>query len=358
MDKPNASISMVNMFQYPVFQVQNGIIVEANQYALAYQLTVGRKIADYLQDHEQDYSEFSGGCLSLDLSISGKNFPVTVMRSGDSDVFHMQADYSREQHRAMALVAQQLRQPLSNALTAADALFPDALIQTDPTKKEQAAQINRGLFQLLRQVGNLSAFGSIGENAVPIMQTRDVVALIDELLAGCVPLAEQAGRKLSCSVIREKISSLVSEQVLERGIYNLIANAIKFSPKGSEITVKLTRNGKRLQLSVQNTDNGLGQDQGNLFLRFLRSPGIEDGRHGLGIGIPLIQHAASVHRGTLLMDQPEESQIRFTLTFPIRQSAYQTLRSPVMYIDYLGGRDHALVELSDVLPASLFEDIN
>lgn len=358
MDKQDPSISMINMFQYPVFCVQNGIITKANQYAQAYQIATGQSIADYLQEHAQDYAEFSGGCLSLDLSISGKLFPVTVMRSGDSDIFHMQPDSDLTQLRAMALVAQQLRQPLSNVLTATDALFPDSAIQDDPAKKELAAQINRGLFQLLRQVGNLSTVGGMGENGVPVMETRDVVALIDELLMGCVPLAEQAGRKITCSIVGEKIGSLVSEDIMVRGVYNLIANAIKFSPDGSEITVKLTRSGKQLHLSVQNEDNGLGQDMGNLFLRYLRSPGIEDGRHGIGLGIQLIRYAASVHHGSLLMDQPEKGQIRFTLSFPIRQSASHSLHAPVMYIDYLGGRDHALVELSDVLPASLFEDIN
>ena len=67
----------------------------------------------------------------------------------------------------------------------------------------------------------------------------------------------------------------------------------------------------------------------------------------------LIRSTAAVHGGTVLVDHPDGVGTRITISFAIRQGK-ATLRSPRMRIDYAGERDHALVELSDVLPAHLY----
>ena len=91
-------------------------------------------------------------------------------------------------------------------------------------------------------------------------------------------------------------------------------------------------------------------------MRYVRDAAIEDCRHGLGLGIPLIQCAAAAHNGTLLMDHPSADSVRFTLTLSTVSSGIPVVKTPFPNFDYLGGWDHGLVELSDVLPASVFED--
>ena len=80
---------------------------------------------------------------------------------------------------------------------------------------------------------------------------------------------------------------------------------------------------------------------------------VEDSRYGLGLGMVLIRSTAAVHGGTVLVDHPEGSGTRITVSFAIHQGE-ATLRSPRMRIDYAGERDHGLIELSDVLPAHLY----
>ena len=69
----------------------------------------------------------------------------------------------------------------------------------------------------------------------------------------------------------------------------------------------------------------------------------------------LVRSAAASHGGAVLIDQPEGGGARVTMTIAIRQSTSGTLRSPILRVDYAGERDHALVELSDVLPAQCYE---
>ncbi|MDY4507211.1 MAG: ATP-binding protein, partial [Candidatus Faecousia sp.] len=105
-------------------------------------------------------------------------------------------------------------------------------------------------------------------------------------------------------------------------------------------------------------DNGPGFAQnllGSVYNRYLRQPCIEEGRNGLGLGMVLVRSAAASHGGAVLIDQPEGGGARVTMTIAIRQSTSGTLRSPILRVDYAGEQDHALVELSDCLPPSLYK---
>ena len=57
------------------------------------------------------------------------------------------------------------------------------------------------------------------------------------------------------------------------------------------------------------------------------------------------------------MDHPDEDTVRFTLTLSTATSKEPVLSSPFPDFDYMGGWDHGLVELSDVLPASAYENL-
>ena len=69
----------------------------------------------------------------------------------------------------------------------------------------------------------------------------------------------------------------------------------------------------------------------------------------------LIRNAAAAHGGTVLIDQPHGFGTRVTLTLALRQDTTNHLRSPMIRVDYAGERDHCLLELSDSLPAFLYE---
>ena len=124
---------------------------------------------------------------------------------------------------------------------------------------------------------------------------------------------------------------------------------------GGKITVQLVHRG-RLYLSV--TDEGDGMDNGtlgNVYTRYLRTTAVTDGPEGIGLGMVLVRSVATMHGGTVLMDAPQGKGTRVTMTLAIRKAQGGSLRSPVLRVDYSGERDHALVELSESLPAALYE---
>ena len=88
-----------------------------------------------------------------------------------------------------------------------------------------------------------------------------------------------------------------------------------------------------------------------LFTRYLRQPGLEDGRFGIGLGMVLIRGAAANHGGTVLIDHPEEDLTRITMTLAIRQNTATVFRSPLLHTDYSGERDHTLLCLLYTSPS-------
>ena len=354
MERPNESLKILNMFTHPVFIVTDGVITEVNHAAEAKGFLAGAPVFDFLDDTLHEYENFKGGYLSLTVKKDGASYLATVVPSENGNAFHLRTSAMGAEFRTMALIAQQLRGPLSGVMNAADSLIPMAADSGDPDKASQAAQMNRNLYQLLRQISNLSAVQHITDGRC-YNQVHQITGLIDEVMANAKIYTQQSKRTLEFTGLYEDIQCLADSDLIERALYNLVSNAVKFSPEESVVSAKLTRSGNKLRFSISNLITP-DTDRNNLFARFMREPGIEDGRYGIGLGLPLIQHVAAAHGGSLLMDLPEKNKVRFTLTLPIRQNTDGVLRTPVITFDYLGGYNHALVELSDILSDELYSD--
>lgn len=358
MEQPNDPISMVEMFMHPVFYVQDGMIAGANQAAQQRQIKIGAPVSELIAIGAEEYTTYTDGYLSLSLCVCECTYTATMSRHEGYDVFHILSEYEDPNLRAMALAAQQLREPLANAMTVADRLFPNEALKGDPSAQEKIAQINRSLYQLLRTVNNMSDAAACKAATSGNMQVLDIVSVFEEVLSRCKELAEQAGRRLEFTGLNQIIYCLTDQQMLERATLNLISNAVKYSPKGSTIRAGLTRNGSKLSFTMENESDGLCDQQlSGVFFRYLREPGIEDGRNGLGLGLKMVQTAAAAHGGTLLVDRPNGTGIRFTMTAAIRQNKENTVRTPGTKI-LSGGYDETLIELSDILPSDLYKDVN
>ena len=344
---------MLDLMQRPAFCVRNQTIVKINTAAAPFLIETGTDVKSLLRTGAEEYAEFEGGCLYLTLSISGHTLGASVVRMENLDIFTIEEEESDPRMQALALAARELREPLSNVMTMTDQLFP--ALETDDCKmQDQMSRINRGLFQMLRILGNMSDAERFTTDTGVRQEIRDICAVMAEIFSRGTALAAHAGVALHYTGYPESVYTLADAQKLERMVLNILSNALKFTPAGGSITAKLTRRGTRMYLSVADSGSGIAENlQGNLFTRYCREAAVEDSRYGLGLGMVLIRSTATVHGGTVLVDHPDGAGTRITVSFAIRQGD-ATVRSPRMRIDYAGERDHGLIELSDVLPAHLY----
>jgi signal transduction histidine kinase len=104
---------------------------------------------------------------------------------------------------------------------------------------------------------------------------------------------------------------------LEIIVANLLDNAVKYSPKGGDVTAQLTMSGDRAVLKVQ--DHGIGiapEDMDRLFVRFSRVPTLID-VPGTGLGLYLARELARLHKGEIVAASKPGEGSEFVLSLPV-----------------------------------------
>lgn len=346
---------VLSLISQPAFFVLDDQISECNDAALRLLIAPGTAISNYIPYESLEYDTFKNGCLILPLQINHRTSSATVTLLGNGRLFVLDAEDHAAELKTLSLTAENMRQPLSAMIASSNSLSHLLDENQDPKVSEHMQQFNRNLYQMHRMLCNMSDVIQYADGVSKYMVCQNIVSLAEAIFQKVQTLAAHCGLKLEYSVPDESILCTIDEQLLERGILNMISNAIKFSEKGGTIHASLFLRGKTAYISV--TDHGPGIPaplMGSVFHRYRRQPGLEDGRYGLGLGLTLVRSAAIVHGGTVLIDRPNQAGTRITISIPIRQGD-ALLRSDRVTIDYAGGWDHALLELSDVLPANLYQ---
>ncbi len=352
MEQKKLQPDMLDFLPQPAFYAQNGSITRVNQAAASKSLEPGTEVSALLKTGAEEYALFQGGELYLSLTVENAPIGASVTRLGDKDVFILEQSCEQEEFHALALAAQELRDPLATIITVSDRLLSN--LKDSDSSAAQLSRFNQGIYKLHRLIGNMSYAEKCNRKAPVYTETCNLRSFFEELSAAADGLVSMSNRTLVYSGLEKDAFCLVNKELLERAFYNLLSNAIKFSPEESVIRITQKRNRNRLYLTVENQkDNFDGKD---FFTGFHRDPGICDGRCGIGLGMVLVRSAASSHNGTVLVEQTE-THTRITMSLLITQSSETAVRSPVLFVDYAGDRDHKLIELSDALPAEAYKNI-
>ena len=146
---------------------------------------------------------------------------------------------------------------------------------------------------------------------------QDVVEITDIAIEGVKMLLR--GHDLKVDEPAEPLEADVDPDRFQIVIRNLLSNAAKYSPAGSDITVSIGR--KEGMATVAVIDHGVGislQDQANLFTRFTR---IQNTQHvqGTGLGLWLSREIARMHDGDLTVESTIGAGSTFVLAVPLKQ---------------------------------------
>jgi two-component sensor histidine kinase len=346
----------LNLLNYPGFAVREGTIVYVNEAAKNRFFECGKNICDLLLTGQEEYSAFTDGCLYLSLCVCGCIYDAAILKMGDFHLFLIEHAPSHSELQALALASQQLRIPLADILAATDSLFSNPDAEVTQAQKQNISQINRGIYQLLRLVGNMSDAARYLENSQSDMTAENISAIIEEVMEKSTALLADADLTLRFKTTQQPVFAPANKEQLERAIYNLVSNAAKFSAAGSVIDASLNIKNDLMYFTVSNSGEGIAKDiRGNIFNRFLRQPSLEDHRFGTGLGMVIVHSAATAHGGTVLVEHPATGGTKVTLTVKLNRNGKAIVRSSVFSVDYAGGHDHGLLELSDILPESVFD---
>lgn len=346
---------VLELFAQPAFLAQDGIVVWCNAAARAL-LTEGQDITQWVDSDM--YSLWSRkGTLQTTLYLDSTLYDTSVRTTPEGDLFvASKSDISSESTAAALLCASAyLRRPLQTITGAARDLFDraDEMDAVDHT----CALLNQSIYQLLRLCGQMTDGGQLllhrrSAHRIP----TDMRAFFDFFVKEVAPLTEGCGVniRLKSSGIAPLFADIDAD-LITRALYNLIANALSYTPRGGEIELFFEKRGKLLFVTLTDNGEGISKDvAANLFQRFgPRTAG--DSRWGLGLGLPMVREIARLHGGSLsLSDNPEGSGTCASFTISLEPTVLK-LRSRTLQYSYCSDYHAGLVELSDVLPADMYD---
>jgi two-component system phosphate regulon sensor histidine kinase PhoR len=230
-----------------------------------------------------------------------------------------EAERDRYQH-AMHFVTHEMRTPLTAIQGSSELMSRYAL--TDEKRKQVAQLINSESKRLARMI---EMFLNVERVSAGEMELKKDSFLARDVMTGCMeraaPLAERKRISVTMDPLRDAVLT-GDRELLEYAFYNLLTNAIKYSPSKTAVTVFGGRDGESYQISVE--DQGIGIDQKEvrkIFQKFYRTRKAEQsGEAGTGIGLSIVEQIVLQHGGKIEVTSTPGKGSCFTLILPVGQA--------------------------------------
>lgn len=354
--------TMLDLLTVPAFTVESGTIAYANRAAQDAMLCAGDPVEPLLVTGQQELAAMKSGSLFLTMKLMGKPREASVHAHGADRIFVVEQEDMDSDLQLLTLAASKLREPLNDVMMLTDQMFPGLMESENPELRRQMAQMNRGLFRILRTVGNMSDAGEfLALDRELQMEPTELCSFFAEVAEKAENLTGGAGVEVQYLCPPADLVAMADRAKLERAAYNLLSNALKFTPPGGHIQVELKKRGNLAVFRVTDDGEGIPDDiLGTVYARFRREPSPGDTRWGIGLGLPLVRRTAAFHGGSLLLHRTPEGGTAAAMTIRLREVRGDKVSAPVLRVDYTGEHDHGLVEMADCLPWQAFEpgDIN
>ncbi|HKP86517.1 MAG TPA: ATP-binding protein [Blastocatellia bacterium] len=226
---------------------------------------------------------------------------------------------NRMKDEFLATVSHELRTPLNAIIGWCHMLRKGGLDKNTAARALETIERNaKSQAQLVEDILDVSRVitGKLRLNIGPV----DVAAVINSAI-DCVQLAaDSKGIRLEVSLDPSARRISGDSSRLQQVVWNLLANAIKFTPSGGRVEVRLERAGPDAQIRVSDTGCGISPDfLPFIFDRFRQADGASTRRHGgLGLGLAIVRHLVELHGGTVFVESSGEGRgATFSIRLPL-----------------------------------------
>jgi signal transduction histidine kinase len=173
--------------------------------------------------------------------------------------------------------------------------------------------------RLHRLVESLLNFGRMEAGAFEYrFEPVDLAALVGDVVAEFRKEFASSGHRFELRMDHNLPPLRVDREALSRALWNLLDNAVKYSPGRPAIWVDLTREGKRIALRVRDQGPGIPvEEQKEIFNKFVRGAAARASSvKGTGVGLAMVRHTVRAHGGEVRVESRPGEGSTFTILLP------------------------------------------
>lgn len=242
----------------------------------------------------------------LDRLIDAFNRMIERLDDAFTQTRQFSTDVSHELRTPLTIVRGQLEVALLTATTVEQ--YRDAILDALQDVERLSGTIRSLL--LLSQAES----GQLALQKQPINFSAIAADIVDQfqIPAEAGKVALTADLEPSCMMEADRVQ-------IERLLSNLVSNAVKYTPEGGSIRVRLRREGQELILSVEDTGIGIPEENlQHIFDRFYRVPtGERNPERGLGLGLSFVAWIVKAHQGRIQVESHPGKGSTFTVHLPV-----------------------------------------
>lgn len=230
-------------------------------------------------------------------------------------------------------ISHELRTPLTLIADPVEMLLEDTGIKGK--SRELLKMVQRNALALQQLVSNILDFRKIQNGKMELKLYRfDIVRTLTMWVGDFQLTAERKQIRLHLDVddLKGSHEMIADQEKISRIVFNLLSNALKYTPAGGEIFVSLKDEGANLRLDVKDTGKGISQDEADkIFERFFQAKGAAS---GTGIGLALVKSFVELHHGEARVESEPGKGSDFIVVIPREQEGdSQVIHNDVDIVD-------------------------
>ena len=226
---------------------------------------------------------------------------------------------NRMKDEFLATVSHEIRTPLNAIIGWSHLLRAGRLDKATAARAVETIDRNaKSQAQLIEDILDASRIvtGKLRLNTEPV----DIASVVNAAIDSVQLAIDSKHLNLRVTLDPSARHTIGDSNRLQQIVWNLLANAIKFTPAGGHIEVKVKRSEANLELCVSDTGQGISANfLPFIFDRFRQADGTTTRKHGgLGLGLAIVRHLVELHGGTIKADSAGEGLgAAFTITLPL-----------------------------------------
>lgn len=298
------------------------LLVFAGGMAMALGYFLSSTVTDRMYLLKQAAENLARGNLETRVPVTGRDEVAVLAESFNQMAAQLQAADEKQRElehlRAdlIAWVSHDLQTPLASMRAILEALY-DGVVEDPETIKRYLKTAQRDVRSLSALIDDLFQMAQLDAGGLPLDKANSSLAdLISDTLESFSELALRQGVLLEGGVGPGVDPVRIDTQRIGRVLNNLIGNALRHTPAGGQVEVKVRRTGRGVEVTVRDSGEGIrAEDLPHIFERFYRG---EKSRSratgGAGLGLAISRGIIQAHGGEIsVASQPGDTRFTFTL---------------------------------------------